>query len=367
MTKLDTLITITDPRQPNKIKRKLEDILITTICAVLSGANTWDDVIDWACTKQEWLEQYVEFENGLPSHDTFNRVFSMIDGKELEKLFIEWTNTIKENHPQEVIAIDGKTIRGSRYKGEKKSKIHLVSAWASENGLVLGQVKVSEKSNEITAIPELLNLLDIKNKVITIDAMGTQKNIAKEIKGLKGEYILSLKGNQKTLLEDVSYFFEEELKNNSSIFSFSQTIEKSHGRIETRKCYVSDEIDWISSKDEWLGLKSIIMIESTREIDGVKSTEKRYYISSLSKEFDMMLPRIRKHWGIENCLHWALDVSFKEDKSRIRSGNAAENLGLVRKICLNLLRKEKSFKGSLERKRKKAGWDNEYLEKILFG
>lgn len=362
------MISITDPRISGKVIHNLVDIVFITICGVISGANSWDAIEEWGNIKYEWLKKYLELPNGIPSHDTFNRVFSIIKEKELAEIFIKWTEKIKGNFSLlEVIAIDGKTIRGSKGGNDFKSKVHLVSAWGTENSMVFGQVKVSDKSNEITAIPELLDKLKIKDSIITIDAMGTQKNIAEKIIKLEADYVLALKNNHKNMYEDVSFFFEEELKTNKEIFSVSSTLEKGHGRIEKRTCYVTNNIDWLSQKSEWSKLTTLIMIKSTREIKGEKSTETRFYISSLNKEASYLLDVVRKHWGIENSLHWCLDVGFNEDRSRIRAGNASENIAVVRKIALNLLKKENSFKGGIERKRNKAGWDEKYLEKVIFG
>ena len=297
---LKPLININDPRAKHKIRHNLQDILILTICAVISGANTWDEIEEWANTQYDWLKKYLELPNGIPSHDTLNRVFSLINEKELEKTFIQWASNMKVKYDLEVIAIDGKTIRGSKNTNEIKSKIHLVSAWACENDLVLGQVKVLEKSNEITAIPELLNLLNIENTIVTIDAMGTQKKIAQKIVDLKADYILSLKKNHKNLYEDISYYFEEELKGASNSFNSYKTQEKSHGRLETRECYVCNDINWLENKEEWANFKTIIMIKSQREINGKCSSETRFYISSLNKSAEIHLNSIRKHWKIEN-------------------------------------------------------------------
>lgn len=360
-------IAIMDPRQSNKTVHKLEEILIIAICAVICGANTWNDIEVWANTKIDFLKKFLILENGIPSHDTFNRVFSLINEKDLSEIFTKWISHIQTDSLNEIIAIDGKTVRGAKQTGESKSKIHLVSAWAVENSLVLGQVKVNEKSNEITAIPELLDMLEIKNKIITIDAMGTQKGIAKKIIERKADYLLALKNNHKNLFEDISYYFQEESKNKTSEFQYFKTLEKNHGRIETRECYVCKNIDWLENKNEWTGLKSIVMVRNTREIADKKTVELKYYLSSLSNEAEYVLNVARQHWGIENKLHWCLDVGFREDESRIRKGNAPENFAIVRKVALNKLKMETTTKAGIEGKRKKCGWDDNYLLKVLFG
>ena len=355
---LDFFESLEDPRIERKKLYPMEEILLLTLCGVVAGCEGWADIEDFGKAKLEILRLYLPYENGTPSDDTLRRFFRAVDPEAFREKFVEWTKSICVSLDEEIIAIDGKTSRRSHDKSGKA--LHLVSAFASEARLVLGQKKVSEKSNEITAIPELLEWLDVKGATITIDAMGCQKKIAKLIKEKEGNYVLGLKGNHGNLLEEVQTYFQGN-------FNFSQyrTVEKEHGRIETRSCYVTDEIDWISNKRDWIGLKSIIMIESEREIDGKKSKEKRYYLSSLPANAERSLKTVRSHWGIENCVHWVMDMSFGDDASRIRKGNAPENMAIIKHSALNMIRRYKSGRQSIKRLRKQAGWDNNILKRIL--
>lgn len=362
----NSFISISDPRDTNT-KHKLVDILTIATCAIICGADTWTDIALYGKSKQEWFSTFLELNHGIPSHDTFGRVFSIINPKEFQQAFINWIKEISTKVTGDVIAIDGKTLRHSFDTSNNKSSIHMVSAWANDLGLVLGQVKVDDKSNEITAIPELLDKIDVSKAIVTIDAMGTQKDIAKKIVKNNGDYVLALKGNQKNFFKDVEYFFQEECKNQFKDVehSFFKTTNKDHGRIEIRKHYLIKDLNWLSQKADWENLNSIIMVESERIIGDKTSKERRYYISSLTQDVEKVANSIRKHWGIENSLHWILDVAFREDESRVRIENAAENFAILRHIALNLLKNEKSIKVGVKAKRLKAGWDNDYLKKVL--
>ena len=316
----------------------------------------------YAQEKEDFLRTFLELPNGIPSHDTFNRVFSAIDSKQFESCFIEWVQSLAELSPKEVVAIDGKTIKGAKSKG-KKSPIHMVSAFACANSLVLGQVKTDEKSNEITAIPKLLELLSIQNTVVTIDAMGCQSEIASAIIDNKADYILAVKANQSQLLEHIEDEFRFGKNTETSINK-----EVDHGRIETRKCSVINSFQFIKNQDKWINLKSIVRIESIREFkNSDKTIEKatRYYISSWNTTASQFQNAIRSHWAIENKLHWTLDVAFSEDASRKRTKNAAQNFSILSKIALNLLKKDKKAKVGLKSRRLKAALSNKYLLKIL--
>lgn len=362
----NSFISISDPRDNNS-KHKLIDILTIATCAIICGADTWTDIAQYGTSKQEWFSTFLELNHGIPSHDTFGRVFSIINPKEFQEAFIKWIKDISDKVTGDVIAIDGKTVRHSFDTSNNKSSIHMVSAWSNQLGLVLGQIKVNDKSNEITAIPELLDKIDINKSIVTIDAMGTQKNIAKKIIKKGGDYVLALKGNHKNFSNDIKYFFEEESKNKFADveYSFFKTTNKDHGRIETRKHYLINDLNWLSQKSEWKNLNSIIMVESERTIGDKTSKERRYYISSLTENVEKVADAIRKHWGIENSLHWILDIAFREDDSRIRIENASENFAILRHIALNLLKNEKSVKIGVKAKRLKSGWDNDYLKKVL--
>ena len=351
-----------DPRSHINQLHKFIDILLIGLISVICGAETWKQMVGFAKSKEEFLKTFLELPNGIPSEDTINRLFSAIDSAEFEKHFTQWvTTTISESKGQ-VIALDGKTIRGAKSHG-KKSPIHMVSAWACQNNMVLGQVKTAEKSNEITAIPELIEALDISDAIITIDAMGTQVDIASKIIENQADYILAVKGNQAGLLQDI----QDEFKFSKKITSVTD-IELDHGRIETRTCSMINDLEIVNLDCKWRNLKSIVKVDSIREFkNSDKPIEKatRYYISSLKSTPEEFQKAIRSHWAIENKLHWTLDVAFSEDASRKRAGNATQNYSVLLKIALNLLKNEKTEKQGVKGKRLKAAWDQEYLNKVL--
>lgn len=354
---------IEDNRRDISKLHNLNDILVMAIIAVICGADTWNNIEEYCQAKEEWLSKFLNLKNGIPSHDTFNRVISSIDNQHFERCFAEWVSELIEvGQTKEIVNIDGKTIRGAKQNG-KKSPIHMVSAWAHHNNLVLGQIKVNEKSNEITAIPKLLEVLSLENSIITIDAMGCQTAIAEKIIEKKADYVLAVKNNQELLFENIA----DEFRFSKEIETF-EDVDLGHGRMETRKCSVVQNFQHIENQSEWIGLKSIARIESTREFKNSnkpKEAAVRYYISSLkltAKEFQYI---IRSHWSIENKLHWTLDVAFSEDQSRKRDENAAQNFSVLLKIALNLLKNEKTAKVGVKGKRLKAGWDNQYLEKLI--
>ncbi|QTD39143.1 ISAs1 family transposase [Polaribacter batillariae] len=353
---------IDDPRRDLTKLHQLNDILLIGIISVICGADSWNEMELYAKEKEDFLRTFLELPNGIPSHDTFNRVFSAIDSKQFELCFIEWVKTLAQLTDKEVIAIDGKTIRGAKHKG-KKSPIHMVSAFACENNLVLGQVKTDEKSNEITAIPKLLEILSIQNTIITIDAMGCQTAIAEKIVTKEADYILAVKGNQEQLLEDI----EDEFKfaKNTEI-NIQHTLD--HGRIETRTCSCITDFKFIAKNNHWANLNTLVRIESIREFkNSDRPIEKatRYYISSLKANSEVFQKAIRSHWAIENKLHWTLDVAFCEDASRKRTGNASQNFSILTKIALNILRKDSKNKIGIKSKRLKAAINNQYMLKIL--
>jgi predicted transposase YbfD/YdcC len=353
---------IDDPRSDINKLHKLEDILLIGIISVICAADTWKNMETYAKAKEEFLRSFLDLPNGIPSDDTFNRVFSSIDSEQFEACFVDWVSRLVNLTDGEVIPIDGKTIRGAKANGEK-SPFHMVSAWATNNNLVLGQVKVSEKSNEITAIPKLLELITVKGCTVTIDAMGCQQEIARKIIEQEADYILAVKENQKQLHQDIV----DEFRFGKNIqVDLSEDLD--HGRIETRKCSVITDFKFIENKEEWTGLKSIIKIESIREFknsDKPTETATRYYISSLLTTAKKLQWAIRLHWGIENKLHWVLDVAFSEDASRKRAGNASQNFSILSKIALNLLKNETSERQGIKGKRLKAAYDQNYLLKVL--
>ena len=359
-----------DPRIENNNKRhNLSDILVMTILAVICGADCIVDIEEFGECQIDNLKQFLELPNGIPSHDTIGRVLGTLDSQQFQSCFLSWINELVTVSEGEIIAIDGKTSRGSQNRKNGGKALHLISAWSSKNKMVLGQRKVGDKTNEITAIPELIKMLDLKGAVVTIDAMGCQKPIAEAIKNKGADYLLAVKGNQGELHESLIQTFAKakELNYEAMVYAHSKTVEKDHGRIETRHYVVLPIMYLHRFKLPWKGLQSLIKVESTREIGDQKSYEERYYISSLEYNDPKISLGIRSHWTIENQLHWSLDVAFNEDLCRAREGNIAENLAVVRHIALNLLKKETSKKIGIAGKRKACGWDIKYLAKVLTG
>ena len=350
-----------DPRVERNREHLLEEILLIAIAAVLSGAESWNDIADYGEAKLEWLKTFLTLPSGIPSHDTFNRVFAALDPKEMEKGFADWISSIAKLTAGEVVAIDGKALCGTREAGKKKL-VHMVSAWAEGNGLVLGQRKVDEKSNEITAIPKLLNALELAGTVVTIDAMGCQRQIAKLIIERKADYVLAVKDNQGLLAEQVTDSF---LLLQPDVVA--EEIDCGHGRVEQRKCSVIADLSLIEKAFEWSSLQGLVRIESERYHKATGKTEReiRYYITSLKPDARRLNSVIRQHWGIENKLHWVLDVDFDEDLCRKRAGHAAENFSVLQRIALNILKQDKTSKRSIKGKRLHAAWNCSYLLKLL--
>ena len=357
----ETAARLHDPRVKGRSKHLLADIVILAVLAVTSGAESYEAIEEFGRFHYQTLKKRLRLPNGIPSHDTINRVFQAIRFRQFERLFLEWAEGLRpEGATEKVIAIDGKTVRGSRDGYHDNPAIHLVHAWSVENGICLGQRKTRDKSNEITAIPELLDMLCVEGSIITIDAMGTQTAIAEKIVDGGADYILALKGNQGTLLQDA-----ELMEREAAPVSESEEVDKGHGRVETRSCKVYEPTEWIRQNHEWKGLQSIVKITAVRwnAVSKEEAVETRWYISSLDSKADF-IRYIRGHWGVENSLHWVLDMSFGEDRQRKRAGMAAENFALVRKFSLNILRRDKG-KGSLVTKRLKAGWSIDYLFSLL--
>ena len=361
--------TVEDPRIERSKEHLLIDILTIAILGVICGADGWVGIETYGKAKYKWLKRFLALPNGIPSHDTFARVFARLNPEQLQESFLSWIRAVSRVSEGEVIAIDGKTVRRSYDQGKNKGAIHMVSAWASQNRLVLGQRKVDDKSNEITAIPELLKVLDIHGCIVTIDAMGTQKEIAKQIVAQGGDYVLALKGNQGNLFEDVQQIFAQaQAQDFQGIdHDFYQTLDGGHGRIEKRRCWTLGQVEYLLDAEQWSQFASIAMVESVRQCEGQTSQEVRYYISSLSPDAQQLAESIRSHWGIENPLHWVLDVAFREDECRIRTGHAPENFALLRHLALSALNQEKTAKLGAHNKRRRAGWDNDYLLKVLAG
>jgi len=362
---------IEDPRVERTRRYELLDIIVIAICAVICSADDWVDVEGWGNAKLDWLrEQGLVLPNGIPSHDTFGDVFSRLKPEQFETSFLRWVQAVMGASGGKVVAIDGKTLRRSHDRRLGKSGIHLVSAWASANHLLLGQVKVDEKSNEITAIPALLAMLALGGAVVTIDALGTQTEIARTIVDQGADYVLAVKENQGHLYEDVvATFGEAEQRQFEHVpHTYAKTTNKGHGRVEIRECWVIERLDYIEAlrtAEDWAELHSLIMVRAERRLDGQVSVERRYFISSRPDPAERQLAVIRSHWGIENELHWCLDVAFHDDDSRIRKGDGAQNFSFLRRLALTLLKRETTAKMGLKAKRHKAGWDNAYLLTVL--
>lgn len=365
----DHFASLSDPRSfhaPN-LRHDLIDMLVIAVCAVICGAEGWEDIEDYGHAQAEWFADVLDLPHGIPSDDTFRRVLSQLDAEELTSCFISWTQALSDHSGGEIIAIDGKTLRHSFDRATSQSAIHMVSAWANANRLVLGQVKVDDKSNEITAIPKLLKMLELKGATVTIDAMGCQKEIAQVITEQDADYVLALKKNHSTLYEDVKLFLDDA---HTSEFAeidhdYHETVDGEHGRIETRKYWITTEIDWLGAKTSWANLQSIGLVESRREIGEKVEIETRYYLVSLPADGVRFGDAVRQHWGVENELHWVLDVSFGEDACRIRKDKGAQTFSVLRHIALNMLKRESQHKRGIKARRKRAGWDRSYLLQVL--
>lgn len=367
---------VPDPRIDRRKDHDLIDILVIAVCTLLCAGETFNDMEDFGKAKFDWFRTFLKLRNGIPSHDTFNRVFAALDPQQFLDCFLRWTQSLREAVPQEIVALDGKALR--RALNKDQSIKYVVSAWAESNGLVLGQLKVADKSNEITAVPKLLRVLELTGCIVTIDAMGCQKKIAKEIIEADADFVLALKGNQETVHEEVKSFLDAtlveqqvprppgaKLSKAAAALASLETVEKDHGRFEIRRYYQSDQLDWFADRLKWEGLKSVGMVESLREVDGKTTVERRYYLASLPLGVETFARAVRSHWGVENKVHWIMDVCFREDQSRARAGYAAENLATLRRLALNLLKREKTKKRGIRGKQLNASWDHAYLLRLL--
>jgi predicted transposase YbfD/YdcC len=362
--------TLTEPRVARTRLHSLNEILVIAICGFVCGVEDWVDLEFFGNCKKEWFKTFLPLANGIPSHDTFGRVFAALDPVEFSRCFARWMRGVSKVTDGQVVAIDGKTLRHSFDTAAKKSAIHMVSAWATRNQVVLGQVKTDEKSNEITAIPKLLEMLFLEGCIVTIDAMGCQREIVERIVEKGADYVISLKGNQEKLHEEVKALFAEarEERFETMPHSYAETEDDEHGRIEKRRCWVTGRLDAVKERAKWPSLNSIGMVESERTIGGVKSCETRYFISSLlGDDATKFSGAIRSHWSVENNLHWVLDVAFREDESRVRKDNAPENMAMMRHVALNLLKQASTEKKrvSIKSRRRIAGWDHDFLAHVL--
>lgn len=374
----DQLLQLSDPRLQRRRKHELIDVLMIAVTALLCGAENFTHMAQFGKAKEAWLRTFLNLANGIPSHDTFRRVFMLLAPEKFSSVFLSWTQSLRAAVGAEVVALDGKTVRRSFDSAKGQSAIHLVSAWASTNRLVLGQIKVDDKSNEITAVPELLRALELAGCIVTVDALNCQKNIAKEITEADAHYVLALKGNHGTAHAEIKTFLDAALDETlapkppganrsagAATLAAHETVDKGHGRMETRRYYQSAALDWFAERSAWEGLRTVGMVEAQRDIRGKRTVERRYYLSSLPLDVQTFARAVREHWGVENQLHWVLDVQMNEDQSRARSGYAAENLGLLRRLVLNQLRRDTRCQTGIRGKQLNAAWDHAYLQSLL--
>jgi predicted transposase YbfD/YdcC len=365
-----------DPRVKRTKAHELIDVLTIAICTLLCAGESFNDMEDFGQAKEAWFKTFLTLKNGIPSHDTFNRVFAALCPQAFGECFMAWTQSLRAAVAQEIVALDGKALRRA-LNADQNSKV-IVSAWAQSNGLVLGQLKVATKSNEITALPKLLRALELTGCIVTVDAMGTQKQIAKEIKEADADYVMALKGNHEVVHAEVKSFLDATVAEAAVArppgarpapavagLATLQTVEKDHGRQETRRYYQSAALDWFADRAQWEGLQTVGLVEATREVGGKQTVERRYYLSSLPLGVETFAKAVRGHWAVENSLHWVLDVQMGEDDSRARTGFAAENLATLRRLALNLLRQEATKKRGIRGKQLNASWDHAYLLRLL--
>jgi predicted transposase YbfD/YdcC len=367
-TVIDVFSVIEDSRDERKRRHLLIDAIVISIAAVLCGADGWTEIEAFAKAKEGWFRRFLKLPFGIPSHDTLGRLFAVLSPEVFEACFREWVASVREVSGEDIIAIDGKSLRRSHSRKKGLGPLHMVSAWSATNGLVLAQQATEAKSNEITAIPKILEVLELKGCIVTIDAMGCQKAIAEQIVERDGDYVLALKGNQSKLAEAVEEMFIDADAADYAGWpmDFYETTERGHGRVETRRYWTLTSVERIPQAGDWAKLNTIGMVQSERQVDGKTTIESRFYIASTGGDAARFAWAVRSHWGIENGLHWCLDIAFREDESRVRERQAANNLAVMRHIALGLLKKDKTLKNGIKTKRLVAGWDEEYLAKLLF-
>ena len=368
MTFFDLFSDLTEVRADNH-RYPLPHLVFIAVCMILCGANDWKMVSALGKKKAKWLKRYVPLPHGVPSRHTFGRVFARLDPKEFQRCFIQWVGQIAERTHGEVVAIDGKTLRRSYDKQDDKAAIHMVNAWGSATGMVLGQLKTSEKSNEITAIPTLLDMLEIRDCLISTDAMGCQKTIAEKIRSKEADYLLAVKGNHADLYEDIKLYLDDVAARASlpEMADYSETLDKGHGRIEIRRCWVSTDVSWLNQRHDWKDLLMIGAVESERHEGEKVSLERRYFITSRVTNASQFMAAVRSHWSVENNLHWVLDIGFREDESRIRKDYGPENMAVFRQMAVNVLNQDSTEKFGVQNKRIMALADEDYLEQLLAG
>jgi predicted transposase YbfD/YdcC len=362
--------SVRDPRTGNAKQHLLSEIIVIAICAAICGADTWVEVELWANANRKWLRTFLKLPKGIPSHDTFGRVFALLDAKEFRCCFLSWIRAVTKLTQGQIVAIDGKKLRRSHDRSCGKKALIMVSAWATANGVVLGQLKVPAKSNEMKVIPELLKVLDLTGCIVTLDALNCQTKIAAQIKAQNADYILAVKENQGKLYADLKDLFAGCLAENFKQVphGYHRTVNKGHGRIEIRECWTlsaPEYLDYLRQRQQWSGLQTVAMVRAERRLPGKRTSAIRYYISSLAQDARRHLASVRKHWGIENGLHWILDIAFREDDSRMRKLNSPENFAMVRHVAHVLLKQEQSERVGIKAKRMKAAWDRDYLLKVL--
>lgn len=362
--------TLQDPRTGNAKQHELLDIIIIAICATICGADTWVEIEVWGKANRKWLWTFLALPNGIPSHDTFRRVFILLEPKHFRQCFLKWVRSVSQLTHGQIVAIDGKKLRRSHHLGCSQKALTLVSAWATANGVVLGQQKVKSKSNEMKVIPELLQLLDLTGCIVTLDALNCQTKIAKQIRAQNADYILAVKENQGQLYDDLKDLFGECLAANFKQVPHDhhRTVNKGHGRIEIRDCWTITDpefLEYVRTRAQWAGLRTVVMLQAERHVQNHRSQTLRYYITSLANDARQILQSVRRHWSIENSLHWVLDIAFREDDSRMRILNSPENFAMVRHVALTLLKQERSEKIGIKAKRLKAACDRDYLIRVL--
>lgn len=364
---------VSDPRVKGRCDHELVDVLVIALCCLLCGGETFNDMEDFGRAKRKWFKTFLRLRGGIPKHDTFNRVLAALKPEAFLDCFMRWTQSVRATVAQEIVALDGKALRRALNAGESPRVI--VSAWAASNSLVLGQIQVPDKTNEITAVPQLLRALELSGCIVTLDAMGCQKEIAREIIEADAGYVLALKGNQGQCHQEIKNFLDDAVarhherapaRKNKMPLAHKETVEKDHGRMETRRYWQSGDLDWFADRKEWEGLRSVGVVESVRQVgEQAPTVERRYYLSSLEVDVEKFARAVRGHWSVENSLHWVLDVQCGEDRSRARAGHAAANLATLRRLALNLLKREQTRKRGIKGKQLNASWDHNYLLRLL--